>query len=47
MYFFIYILIENDNLLEKYNNICDKVSTDTKKEFDSKPFYNKEFYPPK
>ena len=28
---------------EKYNTIWDKVSTDIKTEFDSKPFYNKEF----
>ena len=37
MYFF----IEDDNLLEKYNTICDKVSADIKKEFYS--FHNKEF----
>ena len=28
-------------LLEKYNTIWDKVSADIKKEFDSKPVYNK------
>ena len=39
MYFF----IEDDYLLEKYNTIWDKVSTDIKKEFDSAPVYNKEF----
>ena len=38
-----YFLIENDNLLEKYNTIWDKVSTDIKKEFDSEPVYNKHF----
>ena len=37
-----YFLIE-DYPLEKYNTISDKVSTDLKKEFDSKPVYNKEF----
>ena len=26
-----YVLIENDDLLEKYNTICDKVSADVKK----------------
>ena len=31
------------NLLEKYNTIWDKVSADIKKEFDSRPVYNKEF----
>ena len=38
-----YFLIENDGLLEKYNAIWDKVSTDIRKEFDSEPVYNKEF----
>ena len=38
-----YFLIEYDDLLEKHNTIWDKVSVDIKKEFDSKPFYNKEF----
>ena len=39
MYFF----IEDDDLLEKYNTIWDKVSLDIKKEFDSEPVYNKNF----
>ena len=38
-----YFLIEDDELLEKYNAILDKVSVDTKKEFDSEIVYNKEF----
>ena len=38
-----YFLIKHDVLLEKYNTIWDKVSTDTKKEFDSEPLYDKEF----
>ena len=38
-----YFLIEDDDLLEKYNTIWDKVSTDIKKEFDSEPVYNKKF----
>ena len=33
-------LIEDDDLLEKFNTIWDKVSTDIKKEFDSEPGYN-------
>ena len=33
-------LIEEDVLLEEYNTIWDKVSSDIKKEFDSKPIYN-------
>ena len=36
-------LIEDDDLLEKYNSIRDKVSADIKKEFDSEPVYNKNF----
>ena len=38
-----YFLIEDDKLLEKYNTISDKVSADIKKEFDSEPVNNKEF----
>ena len=38
-----YFLIEDDDLLEKYHNICDKVSADIKKEFDNKSVYNKEY----
>ena len=38
-----YFLIEDDKLLEKYNTISDKVSADIKKEFDSDPVNNKEF----
>ena len=36
-----YFLIEDDDLLEKYNTIWDEVSADIKKEFDSKPVYNR------
>ena len=36
-----YFLIEDDNLLEKYNTIWDKVGADIKKESDSEPGYNK------
>ena len=39
----IYFLIKNGNLLEKYNTIWYKVSPDIKKEFDSSPVYNKKF----
>ena len=31
-----YFLIEDDDLLKKYNTIWDKVSADVKNEFDSK-----------
>ena len=38
-----YFLIEDNDLLKKYNAIWDKVSADIKREFDSEPFYNKIF----
>ena len=38
-----YLLIEDDDLLEKYNTIWDKVSADIKKGCDSEPVYNKNF----
>ena len=34
--------IKDDGLLEKYNEISEKVSKSTKKEFDSEPIYNEE-----
>ena len=36
-----YFLIEDDDLLEKYNAIWNNVIADIKQEFDSKPVYNK------
>ena len=39
-----YFLIEDDELLEKCNAIWDKVSADIKKELDSEPVYNKNFF---
>ena len=38
-----YLLMEDDGLLEKYNTIRDKVSADIKNEFDSEPIYNEIF----
>ena len=38
-----YCWIEDNDLLEKYNTIQDKVSANIKIEFDSEPIYNKEF----
>ena len=38
-----YFLTGDDDLLEKHNTIWNKVSADIKKEFDSKPVYNKNF----
>ena len=40
---YISFLIKDDKLLEKYNEICDKVSNSIKKGFDSEPV-NKEKY---
>ena len=38
-----YFLIEDDELLEKYNTIWDKFSANIKKELDSEPVYNKRY----
>ena len=38
-----YFLIENDDLLKKYNDIWNKVSNSIKIELDCKPIYNREF----
>ena len=38
-----YFLIEDDDLLKKYNTIWDKVRADIKKEFDSNPVFHKDF----
>ena len=36
-------LIKDDELLEKYNEICEKVSNSIKEGFDSKPGYNEKY----
>ena len=36
-------LIEEDDLLQKYNTIWDKFSSPIKKEFDRKPICNKKY----
>ena len=38
-----YFLFEDDDVLEKYNTIWDKVSTDMKNKFDSEHVYRKIF----
>ena len=38
-----YFLIEDDDLLEKYNTIWDKFSAEMKKEFDKEPVYKNVF----
>ena len=35
-----YFLIDDDDLLEKYNIIWDEVSADIEKEFNSKPVFS-------
>ena len=36
--------IEDDDLLEKYSTICDKVSANIKIEFDKKSVHNLEYF---
>ena len=36
-------LIKDDELLEKYNKIQEKVTSSIKKEFHSKPVYNQKY----
>ena len=36
-------MVEDDELLEKYNTIWDKVSPDIKKEFHGEPVYSKNY----
>ena len=36
-----YFLIEDDELLNKYNDILNKVNNNIKKEIDLEPIYNK------
>ena len=38
-----YILIEDGDLIEIYNTIRDKISADIKKKLDSEPVYNKNY----
>ena len=40
---FMSFLIEDDELLEKYNKNCGKVKDSLKREFDSKSVYNKKY----
>ena len=38
-----FFLIKDDELLEKYNEIWEKVRNNIKKEFGSEPVYNKKY----
>ena len=40
----IYFLIEDYEILKKYNNIWYKVSADTKEELNNEPVYNGTFF---
>ena len=42
-----YISIKDNDLLEKYNTIWDKVTADINKYIDNEPAYNKNFWKPK
>lgn len=37
---YVFFFIEDDELLPKYNKICDKVSNSIQKDFDYKPVDN-------
>ena len=37
------MMMENDELLEKYNEICEKVKNSIKEDFDSEPVYNEKY----
>ena len=39
-----FIFFNEDDLLENYNTVRDKVNADIKKEFDSKTFQNKKLF---
>ena len=38
-----YFLIQDDELLEKYNEIWEKVKNSINKKFDSEPVYNEKY----
>ena len=38
-----FFLIKDDELLEKYNEIQEKVKNSIKKEFNSEPVYNEKY----
>ena len=40
---YMYFLIKDDELLEKYNEVWEKVKNSIKKEFDSKPVCNEKY----
>ena len=40
---YIYFLVKDDGLLEKYNEISEKVKNILKKEFDNEPLYNEKY----
>ena len=40
---YMYFLIKDDELLEKYNEVWEKVKNSIRKEFDSKPVCNEKY----
>ena len=40
---YMYFLVKDDDLLEKYNESWEKVKNNLIKEFDSEPVYNKKY----
>ena len=40
----VFFLIEDNDLLEQYNSIWDKVGADINKEFDSNPVYSEKIF---
>ena len=36
-------MIKDDELLERYNKILEKISNSIKREFDSEPLYNEKY----
>ena len=44
---YMFFFIKDDELLEKYNKICEKVKNSIKKKFNGEPVYNKIYLNPK
>ena len=40
---YLFFLIKDHELLEKYNEIWEKLKNNLKKEFDSEPVYNEQY----
>ena len=40
---YVNLLVNDKKLLKKYNEICDKIKSLSKREFDKKPWYNNKY----